>query len=756
MGTTSQKLQYLTTTKSNIKDVINLTGANILSEDTFRSYAEKLKLGLVGIINNGTSDLYDSFPKTTGEGTEITLNDTYEAPMEIGLNGNTHQDSYTGKNLCSSVELQSAANIRFYIDKKIEKTLTISFTTNESLNNNSLYLSATDTLVTRITADANTKATATFTLSDEQYSAIQSATNPYFLLYKSGANFIAPTDAQIEQGSSATNWEPFVGGSQSPSPDYPQPVKVVTGDNTINIHGKNLAKVSSGNNVILTDTIQAGTYTFSLDFYYSVGYSLKANDGNGETIVSRYPNNSGRDIVTFTINTPMKIFINGYSRATGKTFAESVNNYQLEQGSTVTPYQPYQSKNYEINLKSKNLFDKNTMTMTNTFVNPEIGSSNGFTSIYTPCTPNTTYTISKAQETSRFYVGTTETLPTVGMTATVVSSSATGTTKTFTTGANANYIVAMVRSNNDTLTEEQIVAGIQIEENSTATEYEEFYDYKLCKIEDYKDKIDKSTGKNLWNEDYTNISTGIKYKTLNVGDGTFTMSSTIPQSSGGASLFFLAGNVSSGASASSNGVDITTSRTISSVDGYVTVGYRGGGTFIDPQEYKAQIEQNSQATDYEPYGKVWYIKKNIGKIVLDGSENWSHRAFPDNSYLSIKMTLNVGENGGFCNYFISDNRYDITPEHMTISKQWKELCFAILKSRLATEDEAGFKDWLSTHNPTVYYILKTPTGDKITNNTLISQLEEFEKAKSVDNKTFISQINEQLPFILDVSALSKN
>ena len=113
------------------------------------------------------------------------------------------------KNLCSSTELQSARNIRFYIDKKIEKTLTISFTTNESLNNNSLYLSATDTLVTTITANANTKATATFTLSDEQYSAIQNATNPYFLLFKSGANFTVPNDAQIENGSIATTYEPY-------------------------------------------------------------------------------------------------------------------------------------------------------------------------------------------------------------------------------------------------------------------------------------------------------------------------------------------------------------------------------------------------------------------------------------------------------------------------------------------------------------------------------------------------------------------
>lgn len=163
---------------------------------------------------------------------------------------------------------------------------------------------------------------------------------------------------------------------------------------------------------------------------------------------------------------------------------------------------------------------------------------------------------------------------------------------------------------------------------------------------------------------------------------------------------------------------------------------------------------NYQDYIYKDNGK-WYKHSEIGKVVLDGTENWSHRAFPDNSYLSIKMTLNVGENGGFCNYFISDNRYDITPEHMTISKQWKELCFAILKSRLTTEDEAGFKDWLSTNTPIVYYVLETPTDTEITDNDLIGQLEQV--FMSYDNPTNITSTyatgNSQI--IISASALKK-
>ena len=89
---TANKLTYLNTTKTKIKDAINLTGANI-TNDTFRSYEAKLKSGLVDIINNGTDTLYNNFPKATATGSSATLDDTYEAILKIDLKGNTSQAS---------------------------------------------------------------------------------------------------------------------------------------------------------------------------------------------------------------------------------------------------------------------------------------------------------------------------------------------------------------------------------------------------------------------------------------------------------------------------------------------------------------------------------------------------------------------------------------------------------------------------------------------------------------------------------------
>ena len=71
-------------------------------------------------------------------------------------------------------------------------------------------------------------------------------------------------------------------------------------------------------------------------------------------------------------------------------------------------------------------------------------------------------------------------------------------------------------------------------------------------------------------------------------------------------------------------------------------------------------------------------------------------------------------------------------------------------------DVSTFKTWLSTHNTTVYYVLATLTNTEITDQTLIAQLDNFKKAKSYNNQTNISQENNDLPFIINATALMGN
>lgn len=78
---TLNKLEYLDETKKEIKNALNTNfNSGITDEDTFRSY--------VGKINN----IYTNWTKVTGEGTEITLNNTKKGKMALTPKGNTEQN----------------------------------------------------------------------------------------------------------------------------------------------------------------------------------------------------------------------------------------------------------------------------------------------------------------------------------------------------------------------------------------------------------------------------------------------------------------------------------------------------------------------------------------------------------------------------------------------------------------------------------------------------------------------------------------
>lgn len=90
MGTTAEKLTYLNTTKQNLKTVINTTGAGLTDESTFRSYANVLNDKILGAIN-GDVDLFEEYPKVSGNGTDLSLNGVVEGKMAITPQGVSSQ-----------------------------------------------------------------------------------------------------------------------------------------------------------------------------------------------------------------------------------------------------------------------------------------------------------------------------------------------------------------------------------------------------------------------------------------------------------------------------------------------------------------------------------------------------------------------------------------------------------------------------------------------------------------------------------------
>jgi hypothetical protein len=79
MSTTLNKLEYLDTTKGQIKTALNQFGSGITDSDTFRSYVSKI------------NDIYDNWDKVTGEATSVTLDNTKISKLIINPKGNITQ-----------------------------------------------------------------------------------------------------------------------------------------------------------------------------------------------------------------------------------------------------------------------------------------------------------------------------------------------------------------------------------------------------------------------------------------------------------------------------------------------------------------------------------------------------------------------------------------------------------------------------------------------------------------------------------------
>lgn len=137
---------------------------------------------------------------------------------------------------------------------------------------------------------------------------------------------------------------------------------------------------------------------------------------------------------------------------------------------------------------------------------------------------------------------------------------------------------------------------------------------------------------NLWNEDYTGISGIAKYVAINVGSGDFTLSSTVPRSGTAAVLFLLAGNVSTGISSDSNGVWDGQSRTVTAVDGFVTIAFRAY-TATNPENSKTMLNTGSTALPYEKFGYKIPITVGDFSFTILGVQQSTNYAYISKSVL---------------------------------------------------------------------------------------------------------------------------
>lgn len=457
-------------------------------------------------------------------GKEIVINDASEANLvDWEIKGDTEQESYSGKNIikpqngtaqnitCSYNESDGVvtfigtSNATYCVPPAFEMayepgTYTLSIDKPQSVRVGVGFWTGTSSSSRKAFAIPVGQTSATYTLAEP---AIQADLFLTGLTTNTAYNIsIKP---MLEKGSVATDYEPYVGAKASPSLEYPQEVKSVTGRNTVTVRGKNLFKVERGEGVERGLTVnrnevtgeitysgtananspwladfrnvsyEPGTYTFSLDKPLNYAVWMRLYDENGAypvtaTITSGYKSR------TVTVDYEIKrvnILINKNAQA---VVPETTIKPMLEKGSSATSFQPYSKQEVEINF-GKNLFDKDNATVLQ--VNPATSGQalqplSGARTIFVPIKPNASVTASTTDRAqldsyaSVFFISGTPETATNWITRTNFD---TKSAVTVTSPSNATYVGVYAKYSNDQSAIKNALATIQIEYGDKATEY---------------------------------------------------------------------------------------------------------------------------------------------------------------------------------------------------------------------------------------------------------------------------------------------
>ena len=323
----------------------------------------------------------------------------------------------------------------------------------------------------------------------------------------------------------------------TPTPSSPIPINNVSGDNDIVVCGKNLWRFLSTDyynnqnisswNILSLDKIELtstngtyanvkyklnlpnGTYTFKLGKVTNTNSNMTKKRmtlaqyiGANISVIQHMDEGNS---YTINIDNSQNDFYCIEFWATYETAMINTATFeeiQIEKGSTATTYEAYNGTTYNIDLPVENLFDKNNVNVLNAFISTQgvITTNANNRSVYVSCKPNTTYTITRLKPSSgnnRFAVGYTDEIPAGSVQCDGFTRDDSKTSITITTDANAKYICAWIWVDDFTITWQQSIDALQIEEGSKANTYTPYgtTPIELNKIETYQDYIYKENNK---------------------------------------------------------------------------------------------------------------------------------------------------------------------------------------------------------------------------------------------------------------------
>lgn len=798
MGTISDKLTYLNTTKSQLKDMINngLDDNNkITSSTTFRNYVTSIFNAFLEALRTPDT-LFTNLPKKSGTGANITLNDTANAPMRITLGsraleqktnlfkGGIEQGSLvngepsTGSNRVRTID---------YISVVPNTTIPISFT---GLNQYvAVNYNSSKSYVSQINwANSGTD----YTIPNNTY---------YIkLIFKNttGTDITPSSLTSLQVGN-------------PPNPSYPQDIHTISGSNTIKVYG-NLFDIST---ITENTYLDGGTGNTGTSSVTNLSDYIELKDTTDCYLDYDYTSllNSGSRSYCFYNSSKTYISGNSYTATDKKHTITTPSNakyirFAYDKNCTdIKFYQTLETK--DIDLKSKNLLNNNVYATKADMVLTPIETGMRAICTTTSSASNTNIGLSIVVCDITPYIGQKITLSahakssstnkgfmylrlckangdTTNDYGTITSSSTLdgdiSVSYTIPSGIGEyHYISATLYSTrNGAVNKNDYVdyTNLQLEVGDK-TDYEPYYDYGECgSIGNYENIPIRTFGKNLLDKDNANIlnntllngTTGIitsfnGCKSLYISiesSTTYTISKIL------SARFAVGTCVSTPANSVTCNVysqdNTATSITITSgaSDKYLCVFYylSGTDTLTDTAILNSiQIEKGNQATSYEPYGNgTWYLKQEIGKYVFTGNENitlnypgetyqYYFIELPNKAYSNNNVNLN-----NFSTHFVSVQNAiaELSDGKFTISGTGN---LVVCDTR--NNSVENFKTWLTTNQPVFEYILATPTYTPIT-GTLAEQLENvYQKMLSQKGQTNISQVNDDLSFNLSVQAIEE-
>jgi len=605
------------------------------------------------------------------------------------------------------------------------------------------------------------------------------------------------------------DYEPYVGGQPSPNPSYPQSVETVTGRQEVIVCGKNLfdkdnaniinGSFSASDSITVNNNVRSIYIPIQPNTTYTISKQITSNrfragttdvlPASGVQVKNVSTNDSGKTLTVTSDSNSKYLIVYFWINGDTSTEQQILNGIQIEKGSSKTEYQAYQGNTYEINL-GKNLLSIDSIS-SQTFGDFTITNNGDGTFTFNGTTSDTVsikisddmYDLpSDAITFSRNYTGT----QTGGTFTTILYGKNQGENAVTLFSTTADPYVARNLARYDYYymwiyipsgrTFTNYVFRPQIERGSTASSYAPYFTpIELCKIDTYQDKIDKSTGKNLFDKDtisiakqvnintITQLSSGIKINYSNVSSGCYVAYNLGTYDKWFGKTINFSSNVVNNTSRSSGlylwcaddtnlspltvlketyntGTSFTLSDNYTFNDSslkskiVVLVLYKRGTTAVTTSDYtefnNLQIEQNTQATEYEPYGTNWYIKKAIKKIDMSTITTWG-KATDGNFYsTNFASTYNISIDTLLSNIFTysestwsGSGNFGIT----STGNLW------ITTGDATLTDANNVPTWLSNKNAVMYGILATPTYTEITDSDLIGELEDIELLEGMNN-----------------------